>query len=430
MTNQSAAPAGVLAPISNRWLVVVGAVLIQLSLGALYAWSVFTPALTAEPFNFTKSQTQWIFSVGLLCFAVAMLFAGRWQAAAGPALPARVGGLLLGVGYVAAKFVGTSFPGLLITIGILGGLGIGLAYVVPIAVGVKWFPDKKGLITGLAVAGFGFGALIWMKVAGEWGHLIDKYTVSNVFMYFGITFFLLVMIGSYWMKNPPAGWKPPGWTPASATQVGGGDNLGLTTREMFATPQFYMLWLMYLCGSMAGLMVIGLIKLFGIEVLQGRAGLTEAAASAVAGTAMGVFFAIGNGLGRILWGGISDKLGRKMSLTLMMAIQGAILLLFATIGASPIGLYIASAIVGFNFGGNIALFPVATADTFGNKTVGTNYPWVFTAYGIGGIAGPQIGAYFGSLGAWNTAFVVGGSACFLAAILGLLLKRPQAQHAA
>lgn len=429
MTTQSTGTAAAQGPIMNRWLVVIGAVLIQLCLGAIYAWSVFTPNLVKEPFNFDKPQTQWIFGVGLFCFALAMLFAGKWQAASGPALVARVGGLLLGVGYVAAKFVGTSFPGLLVTIGILGGLGIGLAYVVPIAVGVKWFPDKKGLITGLAVAGFGFGALIWMKLAGEWGHLLKEHGVSNVFMYYGIAFFLLVMIGSIWMKNPPEGWKPAGWQPPS-TGLAASSSDGLTTMEMFGTPQFYMLWLMFISGAMAGLMVIGVIKLFGIEALQAKAGMGESEASATAGTAMAVFFAIANGVGRIAWGAISDKLGRKLSLTLMMATQGVMMLLFVKVGANAIGLYLASAIVGFNFGGNFALFPAATADTFGNKTVGTNYPWVFTAYGIGGIVGPQIGAHFGELKDWNTAFVVGGIACIVAAVIGLLLKPPHVKHAA
>ena len=410
-------------PVMNRWLVVVGAVLIQLCLGAIYAWSVFTPALVKEPFGFTKAQTQWIFGVGLLCFALSMIFAGKWQVKAGPTLVARTGGVVLGLGYVLAKFAGTSFPGLLVTIGVLGGIGIGLAYVIPIAVGVKWFPDKKGLITGLAVAGFGFGALIWIKVAGAWGGLIASHGVSNVFMYYGVAFFVLVMIGSLWMKNPPADWRPEGWSPQAAAASGASS--GLTTMQMLGTPQFYMLWLMFLCGAMAGLMVIGVIKLFGIEALQARAGLDEAAASAAAGTAMAVFFSIANGLGRILWGAMSDSLGRKLSLTLMMATQGVMMLVFVSVGGSAWGLYIASAIVGFNFGGNFALFPAATADTFGNKTVGANYPWVFMAYGIGGIVGPQIGAYFGERADWNTAFIVGGIACLVAAALGLMLRPPK-----
>ena len=170
----------------------MGAVLIQLCLGAIYAWSVFTPYLIKEPFYFTKTQTQVVFSVGLATFAVVMVLAGRWQAKSGPRIVALTGGLVLGVGYLLAGLLKDAlfgyFVNQIIFIGLVGGAGIGLAYVCPIAVGMKWFPDKKGLITGLAVAGFGFGALIWVKLAGSWGHLLDSMGVSGVFVLYGIIF--------------------------------------------------------------------------------------------------------------------------------------------------------------------------------------------------------------------------------------------------
>lgn len=151
--------------VMNRWLVVAGGILIQLCLGAIYAWSAFTGKLAAEPFGFSAVEGQWIFSVSLLTFAVVMApVAGRWQARSGPRVVTLVGGLVLGLGYLVAGFSGTSFWGILLGIGALGGAGIGLAYVCPIAALVKWFPDRKGAITGLAVAGFGFGALIWIKL--------------------------------------------------------------------------------------------------------------------------------------------------------------------------------------------------------------------------------------------------------------------------
>ena len=416
----------------NRWLVVVGAILIQLCLGAIYAWSVFTPALLAEPYNFTKPDTQVIFSVGLASFAVVMVLAGRLLAIMSPRKLAVSGGLMLGLGYVLARFMGTSLIGHVLCIGLIGGAGIGLGYVVPIAVGVKWFPDKKGMLTGLAVAGFGFGALIWIKLAGAWGHLIDTMGVANVFLVYGIAFAVIVLVGSIWMVNPPAGYSPEGWTPpepsaAGATPSGHRD---LTTVEMLKTPQFYSLWFMFLAGAMCGLMVIGCIKLFGIDALK-SAGMDEATASARAGTAMGVFFALANGIGRIAWGTISDKLGRKASLFLMCLVQGIIMLLFFKMGTNMSLLYLGAAIIGFNFGGNFALFPAATADFFGNKNVGSNYPWVFLAYGVGGIVGPILGGMFGRLakggdiGAWATPFMIGGVACLAAAVIALLLKPPK-----
>ncbi len=410
--------------VMNRWLVVVGAILIQLCLGAIYAWSVFTPSLKADPFNFSATQTQAIFSVGLAAFAFVMILAGRWQQQIGPKPVAMLGGLVLGLGYILAKFVGTSFIGLLVTIGLIGGAGIGLAYVVPIAVGVKWFPDKKGLITGLAVAGFGFGALIWVKLAGSWGHLIESMGVSNVFLLYGFIFLVVVFLGSLVMKNPPEGYKPAGWTPP-APSSGAAGSVDLSPSQMLKTGQFFKLWVMFIFGSMAGLMVIGTIKLFGIDALQ-KNGMSVAEASAIAGTAMAVFYSLANGIGRIAWGAISDRIGRKVALTVMMAIQGVVMLIFFGMGGTPGLLFLGAALIGFNFGGNFALFPAATADSFGSKYIGANYGWVFCAYGFGGIFGPMLGGIVrDQTGNFAYAFVPAGIACLIAAVLGLTLRTPK-----
>lgn len=434
-------------PVMNRWLVVVGAILIQLCLGAIYAWSVFTPPLQGEPFAFSTTQTQIIFSVGLATFAGMMILAGRWQARVGPTLVARVGGVILGAGYIlgglADRFLthAPAFYATLVCIGLIGGAGIGLAYVVPIAVGVKWFPDKKGLITGLAVAGFGFGALIWIYLGQglpSWTGLqttglIKSMGVANTFLIYGVLFLALVLIGSIWMKNPPEGWRPAGWNPATgaAAKSGSGAGVQFEPHEMLRMPQFYMLWCMFIFGALAGLMVIGIIKLFGIDALQARGGMTAAEASTVAGTAMALFYALANGFGRIIWGAMSDKLGRKTSLVLMMAIQGVVMLLFFYMGGNRALLFLGAALIGFNFGGNFALFPAATADYFGNKNVGKNYGWMFTAYGVGGIVGPIMAGLFKDAGAgkgvdaWFPAFIIAGIACLVAAVLGLMLRPPK-----
>lgn len=443
--------------VMNRWLVVVGAILIQLCLGAIYAWSVFTKQLTIPLdegglYGFTAQQAAWIFSVGLFTFAVVMVLAGRLQAKIGPRPIAVAGGLVLGLGYILGGFFGNSFLAQLICIGFIGGAGIGLAYVVPIAVGVKWFPDKKGMITGLAVAGFGFGATLWVKMADSWfggllntTNLFDLPGVQSVFVIYGIVFLVFVLLGSIVMVNPPAGYKPEGWEPPApnATSKATG-TVNLTSSEMLATPQFYMLWLMFCGSALAGLMVIYCIKLFGIDALQASGAVTadvpgEAATAAgiIASTAM-AWYAILNGLGRIVWGMVSDVIGRKMALFLMCLLQGIIMLLFLKLGGTEIGLIAGACIIGFNFGGNFALFPAATADYFGNKTVGTNYGWVFLAYGIAGILGPQVAGYFKdvamasqqegaapSAAAWVTPFIIAGVACLVAAVLALLLKSPK-----
>ena len=424
----------------NRWLVVAGAVLIQLALGAIYAWSVFTARLTDPEgaYGFTASETAWVFSAGLATFATVMVIAGRLLPQVGPRRLAVAGGLLLGTGYLLGGLFGNSFWGQLLCIGIIGGAGIGLGYVVPIAVGVKWFPDKKGLITGLAVAGFGFGATIWVKLAGSWfGGLLNTTSVlglpgvQSVFVIYGLAFALLVLVGSTVMVNPPEGYRPAGWTPPEPGSGAHDGAVDFSAREMLRTPQFYMLWSVFIFSALAGLMVIYCIKLFGIDALQHR-GIADA--GAITGTAM-AWYAIFNGIGRIAWGSISDRIGRKMAITLMAALQGVIMLMtyhvFITFGTVS-GFIIVAALIGFNFGGNFALFPAATADFFGNRNVGSNYGWIFTAYGIAGIGGPLLAGYFKDTVqgtahpiVWMTPFIIAGVACLLGAMIMALTIRPQ-----
>jgi OFA family oxalate/formate antiporter-like MFS transporter len=420
--------------VMNRWLVVVGGIVVQLCLGAIYAWSAFTGKLTAA--GFTKTQTQIIFSVGLVTFAVVMaLIAGKWQKKVGPRIVALTGGVVLGLGYVLAGLMKTSFWGILLGVGVLGGAGIGLGYVCPIAALVKWFPDKKGLITGLAVAGFGFGALIWIKLTSGfafgpldltpgWKGLYGMgWDISQVFILYGILFAVLVAIGSIWMVNPPDGWKPAGWTPPAGAGAASTGGRNFTEMEMVKTSQFWTLFLTFTVGAMAGLMVIGIISLFGSEQLTAN-GVDAAKAKVITGTAWGLFGSLLNGFGRIAWGALSDKMGRKNAIVSMTALQGVTMLVFYFVGGTEWGLYLAAGLVGFNFGGNFALFPAATADYFGNKNVGTNYPWVFMAYGVGGVVGPILGGMMGDAKAWMWAFIPAGIACLAMAAVDLGLKPP------
>ena len=314
------------------------------------------------------------------------------------------------------------------------------------------------------MAGFGFGATLWVKLAGgfktilwviPWvfpGLLTDAHVMSlpgvqSVFVIYGVAFLVCVLLGSIVMVNPPAGYKPAGWTPPPPTSAASGA-VDMMSGEMLATPQFYMLWLIFMCNAMAGLMVIGCIQLFGVDALQASKAAPDAAsASVVAGTAMALY-AILNGLGRIIWGSLSDKIGRKIALTLMSVFQCVMMLLFFKAGATGLGLIVGACVIGFNFGGNFALFPAATADFFGNKNVGLNYGWVFLSYGVAGILGPVIAGYFKdhaaaakqaalaagqqagvSAEAWLAPFVIAAAGCLLGAVIAVLLKPPKAKHA-
>ena len=195
------------------------------------------------------------------------------------------------------------------------------------------------------------------------------------------------------------------------------------SNEMLRTPQFYMILLTSVFGASAGFMSIGLMKLFPMTALEAN-GIEKAAASNIAGTAMAWFFALANGIGRIAWGAISDRIGRKRSIAVMMATQGIFVLAFIKMAGTPILLYIGAALIGFNFGGNFALFPTITADTFGTKYVGQNYPWVFLAYGIGGIFGPILGGKLGDMDNFPMAFIICGILCIVAAGIVFKVKAP------
>jgi OFA family oxalate/formate antiporter-like MFS transporter len=412
--------------VMNRNLVVIGAIMIQLALGAIYAWSVYTKGLVEA--GWSKAQTQIVFSAGLAFFAIVMVIAGRLMPKVGPQKLAIAGGIVLGAGYILAGIFGAeNFTTTLIFVGIIGGSGIGLGYVVPIAVGMRWFPDKKGLITGLAVAGFGFGATLWMTVADKLGpigggQLLQSLGISGTFIAFGIAYLVLVLIGSIWMVWPPEGWKPAGWAPPQSTSAKpSADTLAMNSSEMLRTPQFYLILLTFAFGASAGLMSIGLMKLWPMEAMKAN-GMSVEAASAAATLAMAVFFALFNGLGRIIWGMISDKIGRKLSIILMAATQGVFVFLFQYMAGTPATLYLFAMLIGFNFGGNFALFPTITADTFGTKHIGQNYGWVFLAYAIGGIAGPILGGKLGDMGNFPLAFTICGILCIVSVITIALVK--------
>ena len=382
------------------FMVVAGALLIQMSLGAIYAWNVFTPTL--QEAGWSTADTQWPFTIGLVSFAVVMVYAGRHLYSIGPRTLTITGCLLLGLGYVIAGLTGgTSFWPVLFGVGILGGAGIGLGYVVPIAVSMQWFPDKKGLITGISVAGFGLGAMIWVKLAGSWGNLIPDYGIADTFIIYGVLFSISVLIDSAWMRFPPH-FEPP----AADMQTGRHD---FNSREMRRITQYWSIFATFAVGATAGLMCIELMKLFPGKALT-AAGLDSAAASSIAGTAM-VVFALANAAGRIGWGKISDMIGhavncdqngRRTSIVVMMASQGLFVSMFPFVAGEPMLLMLVAALIGFNFGGNFALFPAITTDTFGHKYFAQNYGYVFLAYGIGGIVGPMLGGYLGDMNKLHT----------------------------
>jgi OFA family oxalate/formate antiporter-like MFS transporter len=417
---------------ARRYMVVIGALIIQVCLGSIYAWSIFQTALRGGVYNWESFWTQLPFAAGLASFAVFMIFAGRWQDRIGPRKVASLGGLLLGVGYLLAGLVdiisgGVPFIGtvwLIITYGIIGGAGIGFAYVCPIAALVKWFPDKKGLITGVAVAGFGAGALV-MGYVETWLLALPGIfpLIGPAFMVLGVLYLGLVVLGSQVLSIPPAGWSPKGFkTAVGSVQAEGKD---FVPTEMVGTKVFWLLWLMFLFAATAGLMTLGNVK-SAAQLIDPITAADLIVWSFVAALIVGVM-SIFNATGRIVWGAISDRIGRVMTMILMFLFLAIGMFSFAylsTIVASWILVMVVASLVGFCFGGNFALFPSSTADYFGSKNVGSNYGVLFTSYGVAGIFGGLTAGFIVDFtGSYFIAFILTGILALIAILLALLLYR-------
>jgi OFA family oxalate/formate antiporter-like MFS transporter len=376
----------------NRWLVVVGALLIQISLGAVYIYSVFKPGLGLIFPTWSATDLALPSQLVLAFFALGVIFAGRIQDKIGPRIVATVGGILLGLGLVLASFA-TNLLTFTLAFSVIGGIGMGTAYVCPVATCVKWFPDKRGLITGLAVAGAGAGALVFTPIAKI---SIASSGIMATFMYLGLIFLIAVVAGAQLMIVPPAGYKPAGWNPpapAPGATAAGGD---FTTMEMLKTPQFYFLWLSYFCGCTAGLMIIMNITNIWqspsmLELVNGMPTITLDAFKAIAnqGALAVMIVAIFNAAGRLVWGQVSDIVGRKNTLYVLFAVSGAIMLILKMLVSFPLFL-IGTCTIGFCFGGFLGLYPTVTADYFGTKNVGANYGLMFAAFGAGGLFGPWL----------------------------------------
>src|SRR6266481_3336948 len=291
----------------NRWSIAAAGVLMQVALGAVYAWSVFRAPLV-EQFGWSISEVTLTFTLSIFVLGVAAFFGGLWLNRKGPRVVAVTGGALYGLGVLLASLSAHRLWWLYVSYGVLGGIGLGLSYIVPVAVLVKWFPDRRGLITGVAVGGFGAGALITAPVATR---LIQSVGVLNTFAYLGIAYFLITIISGAFMQNPPDGWKPPGWSPTTlqTSQRAGHD---FVLREALKTWQWYGLWLLLFLNTCAGISVISQEA----PIFQELTGASAIVAAGMVGLA-----SIGNAVGRVFWAWVSDLITRRATFAVMFVLQ-------------------------------------------------------------------------------------------------------------
>jgi len=401
----------------NRWLVVLAAVVLELALGAIYAWSTFASYLKNEEL-WTSSQTQWVFSAGTLALAIAVIFAGKLNEIVGPRKLIILSAAVTGGGYILGGILPLQPVWVTLTVGLIGGAGIGIAYALPISVCSKWFPDKKGLVVGLGMAGFGTGSLIWQYLLK--GVFYDAVGISMTFIIYGVCFIAMIMFSYFFLYNPPKDYTVPGY------ELGMNNNssekleeVNFTSSEIVRMPQFYFLFYALMVGSGAGLMVIGIAKIWPQQVLTELEYLN---AAEIATFSAAVIYPLFNGLGRIIWGWLSDKIGWKLSIIIMDSIQALTIFLIVLLVQTPATLYIGMAIIAFNYGGNFTVFPMATAGVFGRKYLSSNYGLVFFSFGIGALIGPSLGGYFNDSGNQLAAFIIAGISLAIGVVLTILIK--------
>jgi MFS family permease len=366
----------------GRWALIVLGMVINLCLGTIYSWSVFVGPLT-DYFRDTLGQAVTAneilmpFSFFLAFFAIAMPFTGKFIETQGPRTVTIVGGVLTGLGWLLASTVNSVWM-LFLVYGVIGGVGVGIAYGVPVAVAARWFPDKRGIAVGLTLLGFGFSAFLTANIAG---YLISAMGVMTTFRIFGIAFIILIVLLALPLRFPRAGWKPADWNPPSAGS--GSPTASECNRDaMLRSSAFYGLWICYFIGCLAGLMAISIAKPVG----------TDAGVAAGLATLLVGFFAIFNGGGRPVFGALTDRFTpQKTAIISFILIGLASLLIWITPG---IVIYVvAFAVLWGCLGGWLAIAPTATASYFGTCDYPRCYGVVFLAYGAGAIAGPQLAGF-------------------------------------
>ncbi|NPV69321.1 MAG: OFA family MFS transporter [Firmicutes bacterium] len=394
-----------------RWLPLLGGIASSTACGMLlYAWSVFIKPLNAE-FGWSRAEIALAYALACLVFGLMTYPAGRFSDRYGPRIVVLIGGLILGVGFVASGFVQTKAH-LYLTYGLISGFGGGMVYLPPIATAPKWWPDRRALATGCAVVGLGLGSFIMGPLATS---IIDSMGWRYVFWYVGAVMGVMSVLASFTLVNPPKGWRPAGWIPPVLKGGSQKATRDYTFRETIRTAQFWMLYLSYFCGAFAGLLVIGHIAGHGRD-----AGLSAMQAGWAVST-----LAICNAASRIVTGMIVDKVGSRAVFLIYLGLQVAAMLVLYPAGSVAMLLWLVAALIGWNFGALFTLFPATCLSYYGPTSQGSNYGLLFTAWGLAGFAGPYVGGLLKDVtGTYSAPFIVGACVVAASVVISAILKPP------
>jgi len=369
---------------SKRWYIALAAIVMQLCLGTVYAWSVFKKPLIASH-GWSEPSVQATMMIMMAVIGISAAFGGTLVDKKGPRFVATIGGILFGIGTLLGGLADQIGNLWLLYIGyaVIGGLGNGFGYVTPIATLIRWFPDKRGLVTGLAVMGFGAGAFFMGKIAPA---MVNSIGVAQTFYIWGVIFLVLVTGAAQIYKNPPAGWLPAGFKPA-ATAVSAANSF--TFDEAVKTPQWWMLWSMLFLNVSAGLGLLSQLSPMAQDVISKAQGITDAKVLAVAGGSILAYASIFNGLGRLFWASMSDFIGRKNVFITMFITQALLYIYLPQVSAVFLFTVIACYLLAC-YGGGFATMPAFAADSFGPGYIGKVYGIMLTAWGCAGVFGPLV----------------------------------------
>jgi OFA family oxalate/formate antiporter-like MFS transporter len=368
--------------VKNRWLIAASAVGIHISIGSVYAWSVYTQPLIKE-LGWELSDTQFTFSLAIFILGISAAFLGHFLEKNGPRKSGLLAAFFFGIGVAGsglAVYLESVYL-LYLFYGLFGGIGLGLGYIAPVSTLIKWFPDRRGLATGMAVMGFGFAALLSSPVIV---YLIENVGIANTFFIMGIAYFIIMFISSLYLAPPPKDWQPAGLQAAKDTEVKvEQETFSLTAREAVKTKRFWYLWCMFFINISCGIAIISVAS----PMAQEYTGLTVVAAATMVGV-MGLF----NGAGRIGWATLSDKIGRPAIFTLFFVLQ--IIAFFLLPGVSNAILFQGLIFLILScYGGGFATVPAFIGDLFGTKQLGMILGYMLTAWAAAGMAGPLFAAW-------------------------------------
>lgn len=395
---------------ANRWGIALAGVFIQIALGAVYAWSVFRVPLTRR-FGWSIPDVTLTFTIAIFVLGCASFFGGLWQNRKGPRIVAMTGGALYGIGVFLASFSANKLWWLYLSYGVIGGTGLGFGYIVPVAVLVKWFPDRRGLLTGIAVGGFGAGALVTAPIATR---LIQTVGVLTTFAYLGIAYLIVTVIGGYFMQNPPADWRPAAWTP-TASEITQRSTRDYTLGESLKTWQWWALWLLLFLNTSAGISVISQEA----PIFQELTHVTAIVAAGMVGIA-----SIGNAVGRVFWAWASDMVTRRMTFRIMFALQVVLFWIYPSLQSAAVMTTI-TFIVLLCYGGGFGTMPAFAADYFGPRNVGPIYGLMLTAWGFASAFGPLLIAHMRQAnGTYAGALHIIAVVMLLSIVLPLIVRPP------